>query len=153
MPTTRNIIIFAGVAIVFILVYVFFIKSSPDDEATLVSSQSTSSTVSSDITVIPNGDSMLASNFLSLLLSVKNIQLDDTILRGSVFSSLHDSSITLTPDGNEGRNNPFAPIGVESAPPMPPAPPATIPDTTTPTIPTTPPATPPAIGIPPAAQI
>ena len=52
-------------------------------------------------------------DFLSLLLNVKSIKLDSTIFDDPAFLSLYDSSITLTPDGTEGRVNPFAPLGAD----------------------------------------
>lgn len=108
MPKIKNIIIFATIAVIFILIYVFFIKSSPD--AGLISSSS-SSVVLNIATADKN--SSVAKDFLSLLLSVKNIKLDDAIFSDNAFSSLRDSSIVLTPDGNEGRPNPFAPFGTD----------------------------------------
>lgn len=97
------------------MIYIYFIKpSSPT--AALVSSSPTP-TVGS--TVASSADPLVAQEFLTLLLSVKNIKLDDTIFSDRAFNSLHDSSITLIPDGTEGRPNPFAPIGTDVvAPPV-----------------------------------
>ena len=50
-----------------------------------------------------------------VLLNVKNIKLDDSIFSDIAFSNLRDSSITLIPDGTEGRPNPFAPIGSDAS--------------------------------------
>ncbi len=52
-------------------------------------------------------------SFLSLLLNVKSISLEDKIFSDIAFISLKDSSILITQDGTEGRPNPFAPIGTE----------------------------------------
>lgn len=60
--------------------------------------------------------SAIAGDFLNLLLNVKNIRLDDSILRDPSFNNLRDSSITLIPDGNEGRPNPFAQFGNDPMP-------------------------------------
>ena len=101
----KNIIIFVIIAAVLILVYVFFFKKAPE-ETGLVSSPGN--------TVLPNIDSdqnSIGKDFLSVLLNVKNIKLDDNIFSDPVFVSLHDSSIELISDGNEGRPNPFAPLG------------------------------------------
>jgi len=123
MPKIKNIIIFLVIGTIFVLIYVIFIKAPPDTTATLVSSSS-SPVVSN--TVAGDNTPSVAKDFLTLLLSVKSIKLDDAIFSDSAFISLHDSSITLIPDGNEGRPNPFAPLGndnvVQSAPPITPAP-------------------------------
>lgn len=113
MPKIKNILIFSTIGVIFILIYVFFIKS-PAPETSLVSSPS-------DFVIPGNSrpgpivsDGTIARDFLILLLSVKNIKLDDKIFSDDAFASLHDSSITLIPDGNEGRPNPFAPLGTEN---------------------------------------
>src|SRR3989338_5385900 len=103
----KNIIIFLSVAVFFILFYIFFIRKTPE-VASLVSSSSVSP---ASATNIPDANSLIAKDFLNLLLNVKNIKLDDSIFADNAFNSLRDSSIVLTPDGNEGRPNPFARLG------------------------------------------
>jgi hypothetical protein len=111
----KNIIILLIIAAALILIYVFFIKKSPD-EANLTSS-------SPEITnLLPNTDISsqgvpVDTEFLSILLSIKNIRLNDTIFSSLAFTSFRDSSITLDPDGTEGRQNPFAPIGFDATTP------------------------------------
>lgn len=110
-PRLKNIIIFGVIAIAFVLIYVFFIKKDPEI-ADLTSS------VPEGAVVIPttsNPNSQIAQDFLNLLLNVKTIKLDVAIFATPAFMSLRDSSIVLTPDGNEGRPNPFAPLGVDNA--------------------------------------
>lgn len=113
MPNIKNIIIFLAIGAVLVLGYIFFIKSPSDDTAALVSS--TSSKVAGDATsLVPIGEgTSVAQDFLSLLLNVTGIKLNNAIFSDNAFLSLRDSSITLIPDGNEGRPNPFAPIGVD----------------------------------------
>ena len=65
--------------------------------------------------------------------TVKNIKLNDAIFSDVTFNSLRDSSITLTPDGNEGRPNPFAQFGNENISTSPVTP--VIPDVPAPTKP------------------
>ncbi len=133
----KNIIIIAVVAVALILVYFFFIKKGPD-EAALVSSSG-----SGNVSTTPIQDSAVTRDFLSLLLNVKNIKLDDSIFSDIAFTNLHDSSIILVPDGTEGRPNPFAPIGYD----VPTAPVTSPTSPTSPITPTTPsqaPATAPA---------
>lgn len=117
-PKIKNIIIFSGIALAFILIYFLFIKSSPP-QANL---QSTASTPLPNIDgTLPNANtintnSQVAKEFLVLLSNVKNIKLDDAIFSDQAFNSLHDSSIILTPDGTEGRPNPFAQFGNDAVP-------------------------------------
>ena len=109
----KNIIIFIIIGGVLILGYVFFVQT-PSDTAPLVSSLVSELPVAS-----PEGEnSSLTQDFLTLLLSVKNIKLNDAIFSDSAFNSLRDSSITLTQDGNEGRPNPFAPLGSDTIAPL-----------------------------------
>jgi len=112
-PKIKNAIIFLSIALVLVLGYVFlFNKDEPKDN--LVSS----------LAVVPNATTNTGGvlpatdqDFLPLLLNVKNIRLDDGIFSDPAFMSLTDSSIILTPEGNEGRPNPFAPLGSENTPP------------------------------------
>ena len=121
MPNIKNILIFGGVAVALILVYVFFIRT-PEGSAPSAITVSDSSNGTLDSSDTNDQNSLLASNFLSLLLNVKNIKLNVSILSDRTFESLHDSSIILEPDGTEGRPNPFAPIGNDgTAPVIPPA--------------------------------
>lgn len=133
-PKIKNIIIFTTIAAAFVLIYIFFIKS-PSGEVGLISSPSSLPNVDGTLPDgnAPNETSLVARDFLTLLLNVKNIKLDDNIFSDPAFTSLHNSSITLTPDGTEGRPNPFAQFGNDGASipilpvsdPTPPAPPIT----------------------------
>lgn len=119
----RNIIIFVTIAAVLVLVYLYFVKS-PATQSNLVSSNSTSlpninGSTNQATNSTSNVTTVEAKDFLALLLNVKNIKLDDAIFTSTAFMSLRDSSITLVPDGNEGRPNPFAPFGNDVAPSAP----------------------------------
>ncbi len=107
LSKTKNIIIFLAIAVVLVLVYVFFIKKAPEETNLLSSSSQTNDT--SDKTV-----DTLDKDFLPFLLNVKNIKLDDSIFTDPAFLVLIDSNIVLIPEGNEGRSNPFAVFGVEN---------------------------------------
>ena len=110
----KTVIIFVIIVAFLILVYIFLFKKNPD-QANLTSS--------SDVaTSLPNTDIFsqnipVDTEFLSVLLSIKNIKLNDAIFSDIAFTSLRDSSITLNPDGTEGRKNPFAPIGFDTTAP------------------------------------
>ena len=102
----KNIIIFIVIVAVLILIYVFFFKQSPEEDGLISSSGNP---------VLPSAaasdQNSIGKDFLSVLLNIKSIKLDDSIFSDSAFVSLHDSSIELISDGNEGRPNPFAPLG------------------------------------------
>ena len=110
MPKTKNIIIFVIIAAIFVLIYILFMKPKPP----IASLISTTGAPVVQNTGVVDTNSTLAQDFLSLLLNVKNIKLDDAIFSDNAFTNLHDSSITLTPDGTEGRVNPFAPLGSDA---------------------------------------
>ena len=133
MLKTKNIVIIIVTGIILVFIYMYFIKpsSTPDN---LISVTSTVPDTMASI-----GDSSVARDFLTLLLNVKNIKLDDTIFSDNAFTSLRDSSITLTADGTEGRANPFAPLGSDNIVPVTQLiPQNTIITPTTPVIPATP---------------
>ena len=138
VPKIRNIIIFVIIAAIFVLIFIFYLNSS-SDKGSLVSTPSNASSPNTNNTgaktsVVPDQASLDAKDFLTLLLNVKSIQLDDVILSEPAFNGLHDSSITLTPDGTEGRPNPFAQFGAEnSSIPTTPASGATLPISASPT--------------------
>lgn len=131
----KNIIIgFIVLAVLGAGIYFFLIKK--DSAPTLTSS--TGTVLPTDSTVVTTDETaQISKDFLSLLLSVKSIKLDDAILKNQTFSSLKDSSIVLTQDGNEGRTNPFAPIGYESMAVTPTIAPVVTTNTTTTTTTTT----------------
>jgi len=52
--------------------------------------------------------------FISMLLNLQTIRLSDDIFSESAFSVLMDNTVRLNQPGNEGRPNPFAPIGTDS---------------------------------------
>lgn len=129
MPTIRNIIIFLVIGGGISWAYFVFMKPNPNDSATLVSS---SGAPLAGNAIKATSNEVITQDFLNLLLSVKNIKLDSAIFNDPafVFMSKHDSSITLTPDGNEGRINPFAPLGSDPV-----LPPTVIPAVVPPTVP------------------
>jgi len=113
MPKIKNILIFTSIAAVFALIFFYFIRSSTGPEQSNLVSLPVSTTTDTNVSAgsVPVSSPVVAKDFLTLLLSVKNIKLDDSVLSDPAFSNLHDSSIVLVPDGNEGRPNPFAQFG------------------------------------------
>lgn len=108
----KNIIIFVVIAIALILIYVFFFKKAPEEANLAVTSEDSALPSAS----VADQNTAIGEDFLSLLLSVKSIKLDDSIFADTAFATLRDSSIELIADGTEGRPNPFAPIGIDVLP-------------------------------------
>jgi len=106
MSKIKNILIFLVIGVILVFVYLYFFKSTPEASLT-----STSGNLVLPTTSATDVNLSIGKDFLTVLLNVKNIKLDDNIFSDLAFSSLHDSSILLIPDGTEGRPNPFAPIG------------------------------------------
>ena len=106
-PKIRNIVIFVTIGAALLLIYIFFLKPSAP-VPTLVSSSSGGAPID---TAVADQNSSVARDFLTLLLSVKNITLNDAIFADNAFASLRDSSIVIVQDTVEGRPNPFAPLG------------------------------------------
>lgn len=98
----RNAIIAIAVVVAAFFAYSFFLKGS--DAPALVSER----------------PALLAENvkgreLLRVLLSLRNIKLDESIFASPLFTALEDFTIILPPSGNVGRPNPFAPIGQDGA--------------------------------------
>ena len=96
-------------------IYILYKNPSATPDQNLISAPTASTppagTAPISDTGAPESVSIAANDFLTLLLGVKNIKLEDAIFSDPAFQSLRDSSIVLVPDGNEGRPNPFAPLG------------------------------------------
>ncbi len=112
MKIFKKIIIFVVVALVLVGGFLFLSSNKKESSSvvSLTGSESAGGVVSQDENV--------GGEFLNLLLSVKNIKLDKSIFSEKAFVNLRDSSILLVPEGNEGRVNPFAPLGQDSSLPV-----------------------------------
>ena len=121
-PKIKNIIIFLGIAVVLVSAYLFFVRKTDNSNLTSTTTSSASSPASSSAATATD-NSPVGKDFLTLLLSVKNIKLNDAIFSDIAFTSLRDGSIVLVPEDNQGRPNPFAPLGAEGIAPtnLPPA--------------------------------
>ncbi|HEY4715430.1 MAG TPA: hypothetical protein VIH31_02910 [Candidatus Paceibacterota bacterium] len=107
-PKIKNIIIFAVIFILLVVVYVVFLRPKP--------APSLVGTAGTPVTASAPTSSQVGQEFLSLLLNIRSIKLDDAIFSNPAFGVLQDYTIILVPEGNEGRINPFAPIGVDTSP-------------------------------------
>lgn len=110
MKIFKKIIIFVVIALVLIGGFLF-LSSNKKESSSVVSLAGTPAT-GANTSVSDN----VGGEFLNLLLSVKNIKLDSSIFSEKAFINLRDSSILLVPEGNEGRVNPFAPLGQDVSP-------------------------------------
>ncbi|OGI98219.1 hypothetical protein A3H53_03705 [Candidatus Nomurabacteria bacterium RIFCSPLOWO2_02_FULL_40_10] len=108
MSKIRNIIIFIVIGAALVLVYIFFIKPSDKGEAPSLVSSSPSAVTN---TAVLADNSEIAQEFLTLLLSVRSIKLNDAIFSDKAFDALLETPVDLVQDGTEGRPNPFAPLG------------------------------------------
>ncbi len=77
-----------------------------------------SSSVVGDPSVLPTEDAVASDKFLTTLLNMKNIKFDEGIFSNPSFLALKDFTTPLVPEGNEGRLNPFAPVGQDAAIPV-----------------------------------
>lgn len=102
----KNILIFIVIFALAAGAYVLFFKPKPTPSLTSTSGAPVSTLSGSTV----------GQEFLSTLLNTRNIKLDDAVFNSPAFGRLQDYTITLTPEGNEGRENPFAPLGAEFAP-------------------------------------
>lgn len=105
-PKIKNLIIFSAIFILLVVGYVVFFRGS--------STPALTTTTGAALPAATAGAGVdVGQEFLSTLLNLKNIKLDDAVFNNPAFDKLQDYTITLVPEGNEGRLNPFAPIGTD----------------------------------------
>lgn len=102
-PSTKNTIIFFAIFVLAFLVYTFFFTGggeplSLETEKPLLAQSN-----------------VKGKDLLKVLLSLKNIKLDEEIFSSGLFINLEDFTIVLPDVGISGRKNPFAPLGKESS--------------------------------------
>ncbi|MCX6753260.1 MAG: hypothetical protein NTW62_02880 [Candidatus Nomurabacteria bacterium] len=117
-PQIKKIILFVGIALVVIVGAIVFFKKPTTTTNTLTSTANKAAPITTTNTVksTTSASSTVGQEFITTLLNVNNIKLDDGIFSNPAFSTLKDSTIELVSDGNEGRPNPFSPIGVDISP-------------------------------------
>lgn len=104
----KNIIIFVVIFILAVVAYNAFFKKERDTAPLL-----TTTGLPAQLGGAPVDQSVIGRQFLTTLLNISNIRLDDSIFLSNEFNSLRDFSIPIIPPGDEGRLNPFAPFGAE----------------------------------------
>ncbi|MBP9714875.1 MAG: hypothetical protein KBD52_00060 [Candidatus Pacebacteria bacterium] len=112
----KNIIIFVGIGLVLVVLYIVLFSKTPEEENFIVSTTQEERAIDAFSETLPDENSQIAQEFLAELLSIKSLQLDDSILGGIVFASLKDPDVLIIQDEKEGRPNPFAPIGFGATP-------------------------------------
>ncbi|MBP9802913.1 MAG: hypothetical protein KBD14_01235 [Candidatus Pacebacteria bacterium] len=106
-------LIFVLVGLALILVYILFFKKDKVEENLTVNNAPINT---AEINTVSNNpiDDKLSNEILATLSSIKSITLEDKIFKSQSFNSLVDGTVPLVQDGNEGRPNPFAPIGTDA---------------------------------------
>lgn len=112
----KNAIIFIVIGGALILAYIFFFKGEEEVPNLISTPGVPGETPVEGVAPVAGSPQGGDGEFLSLLLNVRNIKLNDSILSDPAFKSLSDSTIVLTQDGTEGRPNPFAPLGSDATP-------------------------------------
>ncbi len=116
----KNIVIIVVVlAVVAVGYYLFFGTTkniSPNSNSSL---QTSTGTVPVNDIINPTpastaDASQISQEFVSQLLNLKAIKLNDDIFSSLAFRALQDFSIILVQPGNEGRANPFAPFDTDT---------------------------------------
>lgn len=62
-----------------------------------------------------NSQSVTGNQVVTILRNLSAIKLDDSVFRNPAFALLTDISISLPPVTNQGRRNPFAPVGTDTS--------------------------------------
>jgi len=106
----KNILIVAVIAGLGIVGYSFFKKEKAVD--TGLSTTGGLGATAGDTLATENA---VGREFLSTLLNIRSIKLDESIFENKTFLSLQDFSRKLEADTNPGRSNPFAPLGADTS--------------------------------------
>lgn len=111
-------LLFVLAGLVLILIYVLFFKKDNTNDSNLTVNTNTINTANIAKVEANPIDEQLSSEILATLSSIKSITLEDKIFNSKSFQSLVDGTVLLVKDGNEGRPNPFAPIGIDASLPI-----------------------------------
>jgi hypothetical protein len=94
-----------------ILGYLYSTNKKEDNPSGPLSSQTGFSTSVQPQNTVVSQENEVRDQFLNLLLSMRNVKLDNSLFTSDSFKILRDFSSPLSSDGTQGRPNPFAPIG------------------------------------------
>lgn len=114
----KNILIIVAVIIVIVIAFVVInnMKSKNPSSDSALSSSSGNVTTTRSSTASQTEVENFSNELLRLLGSLENLTLNDSLFFNPAFDQLTDITIPLRKEGNQGRRNPFSPIGTfESA--------------------------------------
>jgi hypothetical protein len=112
---TKKIIIIAGIVIVLVVVAAAFLGGDKNEPVqTGLQSQTRGVAVGASAPAAVN-EQAIGQEFLRLLSNVRNLNIDTTIFSNPSFLGLKDFDVEIVRLNNEGRSNPFAPIGFEGS--------------------------------------
>lgn len=94
----KKILGIIGVAVVAFALYNFFLKPDGTEEGVVSNA--------------PSQQPQAGREILSLLIDLKEIQLNGELFQSNAFQSFEDFSIPIAPEP-KGRPNPFAPVGID----------------------------------------
>jgi len=109
-----------GILILVVIIIVVVVASSFLKSKKSSSTSGLESTTGATANTLPgvqneNTEGLSVSDqFLRLLLSMQDIELDQSIFVDPAFTNLKDFSVQIIPRNNEGRVNPFAPVGKDT---------------------------------------
>lgn len=111
----KKIILFLILAIILFAIYFLFLKPKTQEPNLQTQTAENNSTTENQNEKENNKESILAKEFLNLLLNVKSIEVNQDFFANPIFRNLKDSEVLLSQDKSEGRPNPFAPIGQDNS--------------------------------------
>lgn len=117
----RNIIILIVVLGLGYVGYMYFFKKGGSTGSTGALETTTTEGLVKDGTVATNATaaaadaSSVGQDFVTLLLNIQSIKLDDSLFTSKQFTLLQDFNRPIPPDTNPGRPNPFANLGIDGA--------------------------------------
>ncbi len=109
-PTLKKILKYGGIAVgVVVIIVVIGSLGKGGNESS--SSSLVSTTTGSNPATTPASGSVPESQTITLLKNLSTLRLNGNVFSNPVFRSLSDISIVLPQVTNQGRRNPFAPLG------------------------------------------
>ncbi len=111
-----KILLFVLIIAVLLGAYTFlFPKKSATPSGTTLGSTTGAASIAGNS---KNQSSQIGREFLTTLLNLKSISLDESIFASAGFTSLQDFTNPVSQTDPQGRLNPFAPIGLDFGPPV-----------------------------------
>lgn len=107
----KTVLIIVGILIVAIVLYSAFFNNPDSGNQSGLVSGTTAQPVAGVQSQNAVSGVQIGQEFISLLLSLQQLNLDTTLFQDRAFQSLQDKTIQFQDPGGQGRPNPFAPIG------------------------------------------